>query len=211
MRKNGFWFKAIVKDDERAFLTRDGRFERLLAPGRHSAFDPGGHISAEVVKVVRGEIAADRAVVFERAHPRVAADNFEIVRAGPDEIAIVSLDGEPKHLVLPNTTRAFWTVLTEVAVERIDTAKELRVDPKHLAKLDLTRTTQVAHAAWLLPRKQLSGNAIRPVRRLRFTAISIADWLAATDSGVSRRASKIFLKIFNLLCPKGLRPSSLSR
>ncbi len=37
MRKFGFWFEVVVKDDERAFLTRDGRFERLLGPGRFTA------------------------------------------------------------------------------------------------------------------------------------------------------------------------------
>ena len=36
-----FKFKVIVKDDERAFLTRDGRFERLLGPGRFMALDYG--------------------------------------------------------------------------------------------------------------------------------------------------------------------------
>jgi hypothetical protein len=100
-------FTVVVKDDERAFLARDGRFERLLGPGRFTAFDPFGHLTAEVVKVVRAEIAADKALLFARTHPAVAAEHFEIVQAGPTEVAIVSFDGEPKHLVLPNTTRAF--------------------------------------------------------------------------------------------------------
>ena len=41
MRKYGFWFEVIVRDDERGFLSRDGRFVRLLQPGRFMAFDPG--------------------------------------------------------------------------------------------------------------------------------------------------------------------------
>ena len=52
-----FKFKVVVKDDERAFLTRDGRFERMLDPGRFAAFDHGRHLAAEVVKVVRTEPA----------------------------------------------------------------------------------------------------------------------------------------------------------
>jgi hypothetical protein len=48
-----FKFKTIVKDDERAFLTRDGKFERLLGPGRFTAFDYGRRLAAEVVKVGR--------------------------------------------------------------------------------------------------------------------------------------------------------------
>ena len=48
-----FKFKVVVKDDERAFLVRDGRFERLLDPGRFVALDYGRRLTAEVVKVAR--------------------------------------------------------------------------------------------------------------------------------------------------------------
>ena len=140
-----FQFKVVVKDDERAFLTRDGRFERLLGPGRFTAFDYGRHLAAEIVKVVRTEIAADKALLIARMHPDVAEEHFEIVQAGPNEVAIVSLDGEPKHQVLPNTTRAFWKTVTRVEVERIDAGAEVRVAKRHLDKLDLGRAPLVVH------------------------------------------------------------------
>jgi regulator of protease activity HflC (stomatin/prohibitin superfamily) len=142
----GLWFKTIVKDDERAFLTRDGRFERLLGPGRFSAFDPMGHLAAETVKVVRAEMTADRALLLEKMQPALVEENLVIVQPGPTEVAIVSLDGEPKHLVLPNSTRTFWKTLTLVEVEKIDTATELRVAKRHLAKLDIPRVPQVVNA-----------------------------------------------------------------
>ena len=75
-----FKFKVVVKDDERAFLTRDGRFERLLGPGRFMALDYGRRLTAEVVKVVRAEIAADKALLLAKTHPQVAAEHFEIVQ-----------------------------------------------------------------------------------------------------------------------------------
>jgi hypothetical protein len=140
-----FMFKIVVKEDERAFLTRDGRFERVLGPGRFTAFDPARHLSAELVKVVRTEIPAERALLIARTRPDVAAEHFEIVQAGPNEVAIVSLDGEPKHQVLPNTTRAFWKTVTRVEVERIDAGSEVRVAKRHLDKLDLARTPLIVH------------------------------------------------------------------
>jgi regulator of protease activity HflC (stomatin/prohibitin superfamily) len=151
-----FKFKVIVKDDERAFLVRDGRFERLLGPGRFVALDYGRRLTAEVVKVARAEIAADKALLFASTHKAIAAENFEIVQAGANEVAIVSLDGEPKHLILPNTTRAFWKTITKVDVERIDAATEVRVAKRHLDKLDPARSPMVvngqveAHEAGLL-------------------------------------------------------------
>jgi hypothetical protein len=141
-----FNFKVVVKDDERAFLVRDGRFERLLGPGRFVALDYGRRLTVEVVKVARAEVPADKALLFLQAHPAVAAEHFEIVQAGANEVAIVSLDGEPKHLVLPNTTRAFWKTITKVDVERIDAAAEVRVAKRHLDKLDPARSPMVVHA-----------------------------------------------------------------
>lgn len=146
MKRSVFWTSTTIRDDERAFLTRNGRFERLLEPGRFSAFDPLGKLAVEVVKVLRAEISADRALLFERTHPAVAEAHFEIVQPGASEIAIVSLDGEAKHLVLPNTTRAFWKTLTRVEVEMIDASVELRVAKRHLDRLDVARVPQVVHA-----------------------------------------------------------------
>jgi regulator of protease activity HflC (stomatin/prohibitin superfamily) len=140
------WFTTTVKDDERALLTRGGRFERLLEPGRFSAFDPRGELKAEIIKVVRTEFPAERAILLERMQPQLAQDNLEIVRAGAGEFVIISFDGEPHHFVLPNTTRAFWTAATEVAVERVDTTKDIRLDKRLLDKVDMSKVPQVAHA-----------------------------------------------------------------
>ena len=157
MSRQGVWTTIVVKDDERALLSRNGRFERLLSPGRFAEFDPFGQLSVEVVKVVRAEIAADKALLLAKMDPALAADNFAIVQPGPDQVAIVSMDGEPKHLVLPNTTRAFWKVVTAVDVEMIDTAENMRIDKRHLNKLDVARggpvvvsTVVEAHEAGLL-------------------------------------------------------------
>jgi hypothetical protein len=77
---------------------------------------------------------------------QIAASRFEIVQIGPTGVAIVSLDGEPKHLVLPNTTRVFWKTITKVDVEHIDVATEVRVAKQQLDKLDPARSPMVAHA-----------------------------------------------------------------
>jgi len=128
------FFNVVVRDDERAFLTRDGRFERLLEPGRHREFDPRNGLKAEVVKVVQAELPAERALLYEKTHPRLATENFVIVQPQAHEVAIVSMDGAPKHLVLPHTTRAFWKTLTLVEVETIDTQADMRVAKEHLVE-----------------------------------------------------------------------------
>lgn len=141
MRRFWLWFETVVKDDERAFLSRDGRFERILSPGRFIAFDPAQQLSTEVAKVVRTEVPVERALLLRRTHRHIAEQNFEFVQTSPTEVAIVSFDGEAKFLVPPNTTRAFWKPLTSVDVELIDTGHEPRVAKHHLDKLDLARSS----------------------------------------------------------------------
>ena len=139
-------FTVVVKDDERAFLTRDGRLERLLGPGRFAAYDPRDALKAEIVKVSRAELAAERALVLEKTHPAIASEHLSLVRTGVGEVAIVTIDGEPKHFVAPGTTRAFWKTLSLVEIESIDTTVDVRVQKQHLDKLDLSRSTYVVHA-----------------------------------------------------------------
>lgn len=139
MSRLSFWTTAIVRDDERGFLRRDGRFAKLLLPGRFTEFDPLGQSTVEIVKVVRAEIAPDQALLLAKTEPDLAEENLAIVRPGPGEVAIVSLDGEPKHLVLPNTTRAFWKAVTAVDVEIVNTANTIRVEKRHLDKVDAAR------------------------------------------------------------------------
>lgn len=139
MSRLSFWTTAVVKDDERAFLRRDGRFVKLLEPGRFAELDPFSRLTVETVKILRAEIAPEKALLIAKTDPGVADENFAIVQAGPTEVAIVSMDGEPKHLVLQNSTRAFWKTLTKVEAEVIDTASALRVEKRHLDKLDAAR------------------------------------------------------------------------
>ncbi len=69
MRGVGWWSDVTVKDDERAFLARDGRFVNLLGPGRHRNFDWTRRLTVDVVKVVRTEILAEKALLLEKTHP----------------------------------------------------------------------------------------------------------------------------------------------
>ena len=135
MALGGVWFEILVREDERGFLYRDGVFQKLLGPGRHGSLDLRRALSCDVVKVVRTEVPAATAQLFAKTHPDIARDNFAIVRCGPYEVAIVSLDGDPAHVVPPNTTRAFWSAVTRVDVETVDTAAALRVEPRHLDRM----------------------------------------------------------------------------
>ena len=143
MNRYLFSLRVTVKDGERALLMRNGRFERVLEPGRHTLFDPAP---------ARGRAAQGRARrvpgrPFRRAQDGAAGARGRAVRGGrtkADEVAIVSLDGRPLHLMGPWQTRVFWKVATRVDVERIDVAGDPKVDPRHLAMVARERNLLVA-------------------------------------------------------------------
>jgi regulator of protease activity HflC (stomatin/prohibitin superfamily) len=134
---------VTVKDGERALLTRNGRLTRVLEPGRHRLFDPQRELAAEVIKVVRAEFAAERYAVLNAARPDLAAELFEVVETKANEIAIVSLDGRPAHLMTPWQVRVYWKVATSVEVERIDVSDDPRISARHLAMIERNRPTIV--------------------------------------------------------------------
>jgi regulator of protease activity HflC (stomatin/prohibitin superfamily) len=137
---------VTVKDGERALLTRNGRLERVLAPGRYNLFDPLHQLKAELFSVVQTELSAERFAVIKAARPDLAAELFEAVETRANEIAIVSLDGRPVHLMTPWQTRVYWKVATAVDVERIDVAEDLRVTARHLAMVQPNRAGVITEA-----------------------------------------------------------------
>ena len=137
---------VTVKDGERALLSRNGRLERVLEPGRHRLFDPLRAMKAEVLNVVRAEFPADRYAVLKAARLDLAAELFEAVETKANEVAIVSLDGRPVHLITPWQLRVYWKVATRIDVERIDVAGDPRLDARHLSMIERNRPTIVTEA-----------------------------------------------------------------
>jgi regulator of protease activity HflC (stomatin/prohibitin superfamily) len=146
MTRHLLMLHVTVKDGERGFLTRNGRLERVLEPGTHRLFDPLSVLAVEVLPAVRSEFPAERYAVLKAARPDLAAELFEVVETKANEIAIVSLDGRPVHVMLPWQIRVYWKVATRVDVERIDVASEPRVSARHLAMTERTRALMVTEA-----------------------------------------------------------------
>jgi regulator of protease activity HflC (stomatin/prohibitin superfamily) len=176
MSRTLFTLRVTVKDGERALLTRNGRFERALEPGRHTLFDVKRELAVELHQVVRAEFLAERYAVLKAARPDLAAELFEAVETKADEVAIVSLDGRPTHLMGPWQTRVFWKVATRVEVERIDVASDTRVKPRHLAMIARERNTLVVehvvenHEAGLLMVEGRLVEKLAPGRHAFWTA-----------------------------------------
>jgi regulator of protease activity HflC (stomatin/prohibitin superfamily) len=137
---------VTVEDGERGLVWRDGQLLRVLAPGRHALFDPLHRLKAQVYDVVRTEYPAERYAVLKAARPDLAEELFTAVETGANEVAIVSLDGRPVHLLTPWQTRVYWKVATAIDVVRIDIAADPRVTARHLAMIERNRPTIVTES-----------------------------------------------------------------
>ena len=146
MTRHWLMLHITVKDGERAFLSRNGRLERVLEPGRHRLLDLRRSLAAELFNVVRTELPADRYAVLKAARPDLAAELFEAVETRANEVAIVSLDGRPVQLMTPWQVRVYWKVATRVDVERIDISDNPRVEARHLAMITASRATVITEA-----------------------------------------------------------------
>src|SRR5262245_35146909 len=144
MTRSILFLRVLVKDGERALLQRDGRYVGVLGPGAHRLFDPLWKLKAETFGVVRTEFPGERYAVLKAERPEIAAELFEAVETLADELAIVSLDGRPAHLMAPWQVRVYWKVATKVTVERIDVAGDPKVSTRHLALIERQRNPHVA-------------------------------------------------------------------
>ena len=118
----------------------------MLGPGRHRLLDIRRELTVEIFSVVRSEFSAERYAVLNAARPDLVAELFELVETKANEIAIVSLDGRPVHLMTPWQVRVYWKVATHVDVERIDVTGDVRVSARHLAMIERNRPTVVTEA-----------------------------------------------------------------
>ena len=144
MTRQRLMLRVTVKDGERALLMRNGGYERVLGPGRHRLLDLKRELTVETLQVVRAEFPADRYAVMKAERPELAAALFEAVETVANEVAVVSLDGRPAHLLGPWQARVFWKVATAVTVERIDVAARPKLDARHLTLLDRARVPYVS-------------------------------------------------------------------
>jgi len=136
MASHSWTLKLTVKDGQRALLTHNGMLTRVLGPGRYRMFDPRRQLAAEIFDIVGTEFPSERYAVIKAARPDLATELFEAVETGGDEIALISLNGRPTHILLPWQQRVFWKLATQVAVERIDISGDPRIAPRHLTMIE---------------------------------------------------------------------------
>jgi regulator of protease activity HflC (stomatin/prohibitin superfamily) len=129
----------IVSEKQRGLLIRDGRFIRMLEPGRHRLLDVMSRCEVELFDAT-GVFASPWAELIAKRNPEIAADYFTTVRVDEGKVAIVRMDGRASLLVRPGEAVYVWTVLKQVEVETFDAQTHPRLTREQLVAFEKTTT-----------------------------------------------------------------------
>ncbi|MEL6317728.1 MAG: SPFH domain-containing protein [Pseudomonadota bacterium] len=128
--------RLVLDETQRAFLLENGRFKDVLGPGRHVFWDRAGAVRFEVHDLGAPQLASPLAAALLRARPDLAETALLEVRAGADELALVSRDGRLWSVLRPEGQAIFWRDAGPWSVERVDLTRGVAVAPALARRLE---------------------------------------------------------------------------
>ncbi len=146
--KSMFWTKRVViGDGERGLVYRNRRFERLLAPGVYTFFDPLDRSVVTVHNLTKPEYAGNDADVLIAQLGAGLSTRFVLADIGMQQFGLVSKNGKLEDVLAPGTRKLYWKGLVQVDVQTVSLVDTLEVDAavvKRLRQLGLLAKVAVA-------------------------------------------------------------------
>ncbi len=127
IKKGLFSTRITVRENTRALVLKDGKFDRILKPGRHTL--PSWRIRLEVndYDLNQGVFLSDFAKTIFKDAPELAAAHLMEVRTAPEEFAMLLRDGKLFGFQKPDSRSVVWKDAGPWEVERFDASADLRV------------------------------------------------------------------------------------
>lgn len=125
--------RVIVKENQRAIALYKGQFRGILTPGEHRLRADRNRLEIEWHDLARPEFASVYEKALFRDHADVAGAHLTEVRAGTDEVVIVSRDRRLHAVLRPEERAIYWTDSGPWTFERIAVGDDLAV-PTAVAK-----------------------------------------------------------------------------
>lgn len=111
-----------LSDTQRAFLFKDGRFERVLESGKHRVWHQGSKIDVEQYDITDSQgIALDeRLRHIISLYPQAFAKHLKMIETNEQQMALVYQRGLLQTVLPPKTATAFWQVKADMDIQIID-------------------------------------------------------------------------------------------
>ncbi|MEL6958201.1 MAG: slipin family protein [Pseudomonadota bacterium] len=110
--------RLTLTETQRALVMRNGRFDRVLGPGRHSL--PRAHTVIHTFDMSDPQFLSDLGPALRRARPDLVEAHFVHVQTGADEVALLVRDGRAFQVVTPDQHVMVWADAGPWTVERFD-------------------------------------------------------------------------------------------
>jgi len=136
--------RLIVKENQRVIALYKGKFHGVLTPGEHVLRADRGRLEIEWHDLARPEFVSIFDKALFRDHAEVAEEYLTEIRAGADEVVVVSRDKRLHAVLKPEERAVYWTEAGPWTTERFDVAGDLAVPDK--VQKRLTGVAKLAHA-----------------------------------------------------------------
>jgi hypothetical protein len=138
-----FYKKIDVADNEKAFLYRRNRFERVLEPGRYRYYDLLGEIRFERFDINRRELEHNLAKLLVTVFKDKTRGHLDAYQLTEQEAGLLYADRQLVEILAPGSFRVYWKGPEKIELKRIDLSATYRVDEELLAVLDKVRTSNL--------------------------------------------------------------------
>lgn len=128
-----FWKKVHVGDQERALVTRNGRFVNILLPGTYHLF--GTNLQVVTYNLSDKVLPNEWTEFLARERPDIVEQHFTEVATGDNDVALILLDGRVAGLLGPGRRVLYWKS-ARATPEIFDTTKEIDVPARLLVMAD---------------------------------------------------------------------------
>jgi regulator of protease activity HflC (stomatin/prohibitin superfamily) len=125
--------RFIVRESQRAIALYKGRIQGILGPGEHRLRADRDRLVIEMHDLARPELVSAYDKSLFREHPDEVRKHLTEVRAGSDEVVIVSRDGRLHAVLKPEERAVYWTDAGPWTLDRVAIGDDLTV-PEAIAK-----------------------------------------------------------------------------
>jgi len=131
------WKRILVGDQERALITKNGRFAGILAPGEYRLFVmPGVSLNVEKYNVRDLVFQSTWADYLAKERPEVADRHFTRIETNDLQVAMIYVDGKLYKVMLPAKRMLFWRGAVDGTAEVVNVIDEPQVPAQKLPALE---------------------------------------------------------------------------
>ena len=131
--------RVTLQETERMLVLDEGRFAAILGAGRHRVKVKDSLREVHTIDQLRFVSPYDRALFRHR--PDLAQAHLLEVRTGPEELVLVTRDGRPLEVRMPDSRVVYWKDAGEWAFETFQLSEGLQVPGALLSRLTAAGVT----------------------------------------------------------------------